>query len=113
MQDILGEGVHQMFGGPIFDGRNAILLLVKALKFRVIFQKYSLKIIKIWKTIETIRERCHTEVVYRKLISVYHKWGEEVNTEFYHVKSNGVEFWNFIWICDWQWKFQFLSLTAN
>ena len=39
-----GEGVHQMFGGPIFEGRNEILLLGKALKFREIIQKYALKL---------------------------------------------------------------------
>ena len=33
-------------GGPIFRGRNEILLLGKALKFGVIFQKYALKLIK-------------------------------------------------------------------
>ena len=38
------RGVHQMFGGPIFDGRNEIFLLGKPLKFRVIFQKYALKL---------------------------------------------------------------------
>ena len=41
-----------MFGGPIFEGRNEILLLGKALKFGVIFQKYKLKLIKIWIIIE-------------------------------------------------------------
>ena len=51
------RGVHQIFGIPIFDGRNAILLLDKALKFRIIFQKYVLKLIKIWKTTEKIREK--------------------------------------------------------
>ena len=43
-------------GGPIFDGRNDILLLGKALKVGVIFQKYGLKLIKIRKIIEKIRE---------------------------------------------------------
>ena len=46
-----------MFGGPIFRGWNEILLLGKALKFGVIFQKYALKLIKNWKTIEKIREK--------------------------------------------------------
>ena len=32
--------------GPIFRGWNKILLLGKALKFGVIFQKYALKLIK-------------------------------------------------------------------
>ena len=36
-------------GGPIFLGRNEILLLGKALKFVVIFQKYALKLTKIEK----------------------------------------------------------------
>ena len=39
-------GVHKMFGGSIFRGWNEILLLGKALKFGVIFQKYALKLIK-------------------------------------------------------------------
>ena len=38
-----------MFGGPIFEGQNEILLLGKALKFGVIFQKYALKLLIIWK----------------------------------------------------------------
>ena len=45
-----------MFGVPIFEGRNQILLLGKALKFKVIFQTKSLKWIKSWKIIEKIRE---------------------------------------------------------
>ena len=45
-----------MFGGAIYDGRNEILLQGKALKFRVIFQKLSLKLINIWKIIEKMRE---------------------------------------------------------
>ena len=57
MQDFFGEWVHQMFGGSIFDGRNEILLLGKALKFSAIFQKHALKLTKIWKTIEKIREK--------------------------------------------------------
>ena len=41
------RGVHKMFGGgPIFRGRKEILLLGKAVKFVVIFQKYALKLIK-------------------------------------------------------------------
>ena len=46
------------WGGPIFEGRNEILLLDKALKCRVIFQKYGLKLNKICKIIEKIREKC-------------------------------------------------------
>ena len=57
MGDFSIEGVHQMFWGTIFEGRNEILLLGKALKFGVIFQKYALKLIKIWKIIENIREK--------------------------------------------------------
>ena len=38
---LLLKGVHQTFGGgPIFAGRNEIVLLVKAIKW-VIFQKYA------------------------------------------------------------------------
>ena len=50
-------GPPNVFGGPIFRGWNEILLLGKALKFGVIFQKYALKLIKIWKIIEKIREK--------------------------------------------------------
>ena len=58
MQDFTVEGVHKMFGGgPIFRGWNEILLLGKALKFGVIFQKYALKLIKKLKNIEKIREK--------------------------------------------------------
>ena len=39
MQDFSVEEVHQKFAGPIFEGRNEILLLGKALKFRIIFQE--------------------------------------------------------------------------
>ena len=46
-----------MFGGPICLGWNEILLLGKALKFGVIFQKYALKLRKNWKIIEKIREK--------------------------------------------------------
>ena len=35
-----------MFGGQIFEGRNEIFLLGKALKFGVIFPKICIKIIK-------------------------------------------------------------------
>ena len=52
------RGVRQMFGGPIFEGRNEILLLGKALKFMVIFQKYAFKC-KNWKIMEKIREKCN------------------------------------------------------
>ena len=43
-----------MFGGTIFDGRNEILLLDKALKFREIFQKC----ININKNLETLMRKC-------------------------------------------------------
>ena len=59
MQDLSVEGVHKMFGGgPIFRGWNEILLLGKALKFGVIFQKYALKLIKNGKNWENSREKC-------------------------------------------------------
>ena len=38
MQDFSVEGVHQIFGGPIFKCRNENFQLDKALKFKVIFQ---------------------------------------------------------------------------
>ena len=47
MPDFSVEGVHQMFGGPIFESRNEILLLGKDVKFRGIFQKYAGKLIKL------------------------------------------------------------------
>ena len=48
MQDFSVEGGPQNVWGvsPIFRGLNEILLLGKALKFGVIFQKYALKLIK-------------------------------------------------------------------
>ena len=50
MQDFSVEGgPPNVWGGPMFEGRSDILLLGKALKFRVIFQKYGLKLIKILK----------------------------------------------------------------
>ena len=58
MQDFSVVGVRQMFGGgPIFEGLNEISLLGKALKFGVIFQKYGLNLIKLWKTIAKIPEK--------------------------------------------------------
>ena len=53
-------GVQKKFGeGTIFEGRNEILLLGKKLKFVIIFQKYVLKLIKIWKIVEKIREKAN------------------------------------------------------
>ena len=60
MQDVSVEGVPPNVRGPIFDGRNEILLLCKALKFGVIFQKYAFKLIKIWKIIE---KKCKSEKI--------------------------------------------------
>ena len=58
MQDFSVEGGPQnVWGGPIFLGWNEILLLGKALKFGVIFEKYALKLIKKLKNIEKIREK--------------------------------------------------------
>ena len=58
MQDFSIEGGPQnVGGGPIFRGGIEFLLLGKALKFGVIFQKYALKLIKNWKKIEKIREK--------------------------------------------------------
>ena len=48
------RGVHQMFGGSIFEGRNEILPLGKIWG---IFQKHALKLIKNLKIIEKIREK--------------------------------------------------------
>ena len=58
MQDFSVEGgPPNVWGGPIFRGWNEILLLGKALKFWVIFQKFALKLIKICKIIWKIREK--------------------------------------------------------
>ena len=58
MQDFSVEGGPQnVWGGPIFRGWNEILLLGKALKFRVIFQKFVLKLIKFCKIIGQIRDK--------------------------------------------------------
>ena len=54
MQDCSVEGVHKMFGGW-----NEILLLGKALKFGVIFQKLALKLIKICKIIWTFEKNAN------------------------------------------------------
>ena len=43
-------------GGPILEGRNEILLLDKALKCKIIFQKYALKLLKFWNSAEKIWE---------------------------------------------------------
>ena len=53
------------WGGPIFRGWNEILLLGKGLKFGGIFQKYALKLIKIWKINEKIREKMQ---IFQKMI---------------------------------------------
>ena len=50
-------GSTKCLGGPIFRGWKIILLLGKALKFGVIYQKYAVKLIKNWKNIEKIREK--------------------------------------------------------
>ena len=57
MQDFAAEGGRPNVWGSVFEGRNEILLLGKALNFKVILQKYALKLIKIWKIIEKIREK--------------------------------------------------------
>ena len=57
MGDFSVDGVHQCLVGPIFEGRTEILILGKALKFTLIFEKYELKLIKIWKISEKIRAK--------------------------------------------------------
>ena len=49
-------GPPNVWGGPIFEGRNEMFQFEKALKFGVIFQKYSLKLKKIEKNWENSRE---------------------------------------------------------
>ena len=59
MQDFSIEGCPpNVWRGPIFGGRNENFFMGKSLKFGVIFQKYALKLIKLWKIIEKIREKC-------------------------------------------------------
>ena len=59
MQDFSVEGVQKMLGGTIFRGWNEILLLGKALKFGVIFQKFACKLIKLCKIIGKNRENAN------------------------------------------------------
>ena len=50
MRDFSVEEVGQMFFGDrtnVFEDRKEILVLGKAVKFRLIFQKFALKLIKI------------------------------------------------------------------
>ena len=58
MLDFSVEGGRQMFDGPFFEGRDKILILGKALKFVVIFQKFALKLLNIRKITEKISEKC-------------------------------------------------------
>ena len=52
-------GSRKCLGGPIFRRWNEILLLGKALKFGVIFQKYALKLIKkIEKNLRKFEKKC-------------------------------------------------------
>ena len=51
-------GPANVRGDPIFDGRYDFLLLGKALQSGVIFQKYALKLAKIWKIIEKMKGKC-------------------------------------------------------
>ena len=59
MQDFSVEGgPENVWGGPIFRGWNEFLLLGKALKFGVIFQKYALKLIKKLKKLRKFEKKC-------------------------------------------------------
>ena len=58
MQEFSAEGVRQMFGGPIFEDRNEILLLGKALKLWGKFSKICIKMKNIQIIIEKIRRKC-------------------------------------------------------
>ena len=49
------RGPPNVWGVRFFEGRNEILLLGKAIKFGVIFQKYGLKLIKLRKFTAKIR----------------------------------------------------------
>ena len=56
-----------MFGaGPIFRGWNEILLLGKALKVGVIFQKLALKLIKIAKLLGKFEENANFSEIFLK-----------------------------------------------
>ena len=59
--DFSVQGVRSTYWGPISRGWNEILQFGTAQKFGVIFQKYALKLIKIWKLLrgfECNREKC-------------------------------------------------------
>ena len=53
------RGSTKCLGSPSLEGRNEILLLGKALKFRLILQKYALKLIKFWKIIKKMLENAN------------------------------------------------------
>ena len=59
MQDYSVERVRQILAGPIFEGLNEILLLGKALKFRVNFQKYALRLIKFLKLLRNFEKNAY------------------------------------------------------
>ena len=67
------RGSAKCLGGPIFDGRNEILLLDKGLKAGVIFQKYSLKLIKIWKIIEKMQKNANVSEFINFLTGLWEK----------------------------------------
>ena len=59
MQDFSVEGGPQIvWGGSDFSRVERNFTIGQTLKFGVIFQKYALKLIKNWKNIEKIREKC-------------------------------------------------------
>ena len=50
------RGLVKCFG-VLFEGRDRILLLGKALKFGLILQNFALKLLKIWNFLEKIPEK--------------------------------------------------------
>ena len=57
IQDFSVEGSIKCLESPAFEGRNGILLLGKARKFCVIFQKYALKFKKVGKLLRNFEKK--------------------------------------------------------
>ena len=52
------EGPRNTLGGPYFEGLDKSLRVDEALEFGVIFQKFDLKLCKIFKITEKMSEKC-------------------------------------------------------
>ena len=77
-QDFSVEAVRQIFGGPIFEGRNEIFLFGKAIKFGVIFQK---RVIKINKTLKNYREKLRKMQIVPIFLFLAGLWEKEYNID--------------------------------